>query len=405
MLVAKKKNGETFSLGECWQRNELHELRATEKFFCPICGENVILKLGEKRIWHFSHQKNTSCPQNYERESTYHLAGKLQLYQWLTEKGMNAVLEEFVPRCRQRADITFIAGRKKYAIEYQCSPISEALFTSRTEGYLSNGITPIWIMGGNQVKRIAANVLSFNHFHYLFLKQSGSNWLVPAYCPELRQFIFLFDALPISAKKILISMETMPRSQTDLFDILYSKVRIRYSLNTWIKELRKLKTSYFIYPNTSQTLFLKELYNNRLNLQTLPPEIGLPVFSAPFIETSPVIWQTYLYLDIFRHLRRGNIISFSNVYHAFLLRMKKKQIIVRIFPLLEKGSYLHAIQDYLTLLVNVSRLRKLDGDRYEMICPFIVPKTVDEQLEMETAFYHTFEKVISFPSLSETIKK
>lgn len=399
MLVAKMKNGREFSLGERWEKNQLHQLRETEKFFCPICGEIVILKLGDKRIWHFSHQKEASCPQNYERESAYHMAGKLQLYHWLTGKGLAAVLEEFIPNCRQRADIAFKVGSKKYAIEYQCSPISEVLFKARTKGYFSSGITPIWIMGGNQIKRMTSNVLSFSHFHYLFLKKTKSNWMVPAYCSELRQFIFLYDILPISPKKLITRIENVPRSKADLDDIISPKTSTNYSLNTWIHELQKLKTSYHIYPDSSKMWFLKELYHYRLNLHTLPPEIGLPIFSAPLIETSPFVWQTYLYLDIFQHLKEGHIISSSNVYHSFLIRMKKQQIKVRGYPLIEKGDYFNVVQEYLSLLVKVSSLRKVAENRYEMLRPFTVSQTIDEQIENEKKFYLMFEKELGFPLL------
>lgn len=66
MFIAQRKNGEKISLAERWDRKVLDEYRRKETFYCPICNEAVTLKLGSKRIWHFSHQKEAKCLQGYE---------------------------------------------------------------------------------------------------------------------------------------------------------------------------------------------------------------------------------------------------------------------------------------------------------------------------------------------------
>jgi len=372
----------------------LDQYRRKEEFQCPVCGELVILKLGDKRIWHFSHYIGANCPERYERESSYHMMGKLQLYQWLKQKGINAELESYINSCKQRADIAFDWKDKKYALEFQCSSISTEIFNKRTQGYIESGISPIWILGGNQLKRMGANLFSFNHFQYLFLRKGDLGWNVPFYCPDSRSFIFLQHTIPVSSKKVLASISTFQRSETNLSFLLTPSPTTVIPLSRMLHELQKVKTNFFIQPTIIQKRFLNELYTKKLNLLLLPPELGLPVPSAPFIETSPLIWQTYLYLDILRYIREGEIISEQNVYNAILLRKHRKQITTRTIPLCLSGDFHEPIKEYLNLLVNISTLEKVSGNRYKMVRPFYLPSSVDYQVKAEMKFYDKFDKII-----------
>lgn len=394
LLVAYRKDGEKFSLADYRNRDELDQFRKKEKFQCPVCGELVILKLGSKRIWHFSHRKEANCPESYERESSYHMMGKLQLFQWLKQKGIEAELECYITSCKQRADIAFDWKHKRYAIEFQCSSISTETFNKRTQGYVANGITPIWILGGNQLKRMGVNLFSFNHFQYLFLRKEDIGWNMPVYCPDTRSFIFLQHLIPVSSKKVVASISTFQRSQTNLAALFTPSPVTGVPLSKMLHELQKIKTNFFIQPNLAQKLFLNELYTKKFNLLLLPPELGLPVPSAPFIETPTLVWQTYLYLDILRYMREGEIISEQNVYNAILLRKHRKQITLRRIPLCSSGDFHEAIKEYLALLVNISTLEKLSGNRFKMVRPFYLPKSVEQQVWAEKQFYDRFEKII-----------
>ncbi|SEN15231.1 Competence protein CoiA-like family, contains a predicted nuclease domain [Mesobacillus persicus] len=395
MFIAQRKNGEKISLAERWDKKVLDEYRRKEAFFCPICDGAVTLKLGSKRIWHFAHQKEASCLQGYERESDYHLLGKLQVYQWLKGLGVDAELEKFIPECGQRADISFEWDHKRFAIEFQCSPINQELFKKRTEGYKKNGVSPIWLLGGNQINRIGSNVLSLNHFQYLFLQQGNTGWGISAYCPDSRNFIFINHAIPISTRKVAAALSLIPRNQVQLHELLKPPASKFQFIPIWIHELQKFKRGYFIHPGPPQRAFLTELYTKRFNLQTLPPELGLPVPSAPFIETPPLIWQTYLFLDIFRHLKKGNTFSTSNISTAFTLRLRSQQNTIREFPLGFTGHYLDAVEEYLDLLVKTSNLIKISSNTFAMNRPLTVSTTVDQQIQSENMFYNKHQDVIT----------
>lgn len=57
MLTAQTKIGEKICLGLDYKKDTLLALRSKEEFFCPICGESVLLKLGDQRIFHFAHKQ------------------------------------------------------------------------------------------------------------------------------------------------------------------------------------------------------------------------------------------------------------------------------------------------------------------------------------------------------------
>lgn len=190
MLTAKLSNEQVISLVD-YGRGELEAMRRSESFYCRSCSERVILKLGTKRIFHFAHEKGTACTEDYDRESEYHMKGKLHLYDWLREQGLAPELEYYFSEIKQRADVTFIFQKKKYAVEFQCSTISEDLFQKRTAGYRKISVIPIWILGGKNIQRTSPQKVSLSSFHYLFLREhTDPHCYLPTYCPQAKKFIF-----------------------------------------------------------------------------------------------------------------------------------------------------------------------------------------------------------------------
>ncbi|WP_052948787.1 competence protein CoiA [Mesobacillus campisalis] len=389
MLVACRDNGEKISLGEQWKRNELDKWRQKEGFFCPQCGKKVILRLGNKRIWHFAHQKDSGCESEHERESEYHMSGKLQLYEWLKEQSVAAELERYIPECKQRADIAFEWNKKKYAVEFQCSPITVELLAGRTEGYINHGFTPIWIAGGNQIKRTSANCLAMSEFQFLFLRRQGRRWMFPAYCAETRQFILLQHILPISSSKALASFHPISRSEFPLLRLLEFPSVTDHSFKCWVRELNRQKSNLLHYHGRGQKNFLNELYYNRLNLLMLPPELGLPVPSSPFIQTPPLLWQTFIYLDHFHDTPLGKVISTADILKSFLHRVRRRQIQIRRLPLAEYGDFRYAIREYLELLVSLALLENVNPQYYRLASRLGIPHTMEGQLQAESAFWNT----------------
>jgi len=394
VLVANRKNGTRLSLSDQWNKKDLIKLRSKEKFCCPQCKEEVILKLGTKKIWHFSHLPGSLCEHQHERETNYHLAGKLQLYDWLKKQGINAELEKFDPAAKQKPDIVFDWQGKRYAIEFQCSTIPEELFVKRTAGYFENGYIPIWIAAGNLIKRTGTKAVSMNNFLYLFIRRPRHDWNILAYCPLSGQFINLNGAIPISSRKTITQLEIHSINKVTVNHLINPNVKSYQVLKSWQYEMQKFKSRYLMYPGSHQNHFLQELYRSNLNLLSLPSEIGLPVFSGPYIETPALIWQTYLYLDIFRHLNEDDLISCVQVLNAFNYRVRRGQIKLRQLPAAGKGNYSMVVSEYMLLLTKISVMTQISDSLFKLNRKMNIPNSIIEQREKEEYFYKRYGNII-----------
>ena len=105
-----------------------------EKYFCPICGGEVILKQGDVNIAHFAHKMECVDNWNYDM-SDWHR-------EW--QEQFSSVCRERVIRHNgevHRADIE----TRNYIIEFQHSPISAGEFYQRNKFFLDYGKKVIWI--------------------------------------------------------------------------------------------------------------------------------------------------------------------------------------------------------------------------------------------------------------------
>lgn len=115
-------------------RNENNEyLLPTKdaKGFCPCCWEELVPKMGEKNIHHWSHV-NLDCDIWREGETKWHLDWKLRFGIENCEKTFG----------NHRADI--VAGGT--VIEVQHSPISTNDFIDRSKFYISKGKKIVWVI-------------------------------------------------------------------------------------------------------------------------------------------------------------------------------------------------------------------------------------------------------------------
>jgi competence protein CoiA len=396
LLTALLGAGKRICLGDGWAKEKLLLMREKERFCCPQCSEDVILKLGEKRIFHFSHLKGNACRFEHENESEYHLKGKLQLYQWLKRQGFNPVLEYYDSNINQRADIIFNVENKRYALEYQCSNISESVFTKRTKGYLSVGYIPIWIIGGNQWRRKNTYLTSFSEFHYLFLQKYSSNiWSIPFYCSDSQKFILHQSIQPITIRNAF-SHQKLVNVDNMLFGQLISpQIEDPIISNKWLKQLSHFKTQLIRTRGSYQNPFLRELYSNHLNVSLLPPYLGLPVANSPCFITPPLIWQTYLFMDVFMKCNETTLIRFQDIYFSILKRIRKNDIQLRRIPLAEDERHVTlALLQYLETLMKTNVISAIDRQTYALNLPIEIPQTVIEQMRLEESFYKKYANKI-----------
>ncbi|MCM2675056.1 competence protein CoiA [Alkalicoccobacillus plakortidis] len=235
MLTAVLQDGTRISMADKWFESELMDLRKKQQFKCPVCSAAVTLKLGSKRQWHFAHHTKHTCRISLEPESPYHLKGKLDIYHWLINQGIKASLEMYLPLIQQRPDVLCKVEGKLYAIEYQCSPLSEELFFERTMGYRRMGITPIWILGGNRLRRKQAE-----QYHLLGFEWNTSRlnrleqMYVTYYCSETQLWAFLFELQSYSTNGALARLSYKRQNTLSIEDLLYPRDIAPYQYKSWL---------------------------------------------------------------------------------------------------------------------------------------------------------------------------
>ncbi|GGM24846.1 competence protein [Paraliobacillus quinghaiensis] len=355
MLQAVCDDGQLLTLA-LLEHSKIDEYKRNNKFFCPICREQVIIKAGMKMVAHFAHQKQSNCSIATNGEGQYHERGKLDLYHWLKRQGISTQIEKYLPMIAQRPDILVTIGKKQIAIEYQCANLSLPELIKRTNGYRTENITPIWILGGNRMKRKSNNSLALtsNDLHYIHqFNQAFPNTLY-YYCPNTKQIARFQDILLTGRKKAIGSLEFYSISDCSLpglfQPIVLNSNQIRYQL--WLKEKLRFRTEPPIHLSRTERQWREWLYLKRLSPSTLTAVIHLPTKSQWQMKVPPWNWQSRLCID------------FLNKKTTFTLRecqafLRKYWQTPSIFPLIYPTS--NPISEYLDCLIQLGFIKRINS--------------------------------------------
>lgn len=394
LLTAKNQLGETVYIGDCIRKEEGQRLK-NGQYFCPVCNGKLVIKLGVQRISHFAHiHLSTTCVE-YERESEYHMRAKLQLYRWLETQSSKVEVEAFLPEINQRPDLMFTFQGKSYCVEYQCSPISAELFEKRSNGYLTNGMIPLWILGGNRIQRKQTHSITLSKFQSLFLKRNQTgDWYLPSYCPSIQSFITVSNLHPLSSQTMQCDCELLPLNQQQLSQWLNPSIHPTFHVSSWRKGIQQIKDNIIRYQ--SAKIFLQEMYVNRLHLHLLPPYVGVPLRNNLILETSPIIWQMYMILDnlIFKEL--GSVLTHDYVYKRFINRIKKNHIKIRSTVNPTEKQIMTLIHEYIFLLTKCQILKEVRPNLYRYENKLSFPTNMTEARDFEDHFYNNLnnEKIV-----------
>lgn len=390
--MAISKEGKVIQLDRKTSELRLKQLKLEAPFFCPECEEALILKAGSKRIPHFSHKRKSDCFESYERETRKHLEGKQLLYEWLTNQGLRPDMESYYHEIRQRADLGFTLHNIKNAIEYQCSIIPEELLLKRNQCYIQAGIRPLWILSDDHYHRKGSQKLSLSSFQYLFLQINASGQtVIPFFSPQTNTFLLIHHLMPLTPKSALGKLSFRSLSNVPIHQMLRgSNEPIHFS--RWQTEIRRMKTyaniPFGLFPRT----FLDELYQSSIYPASLPPEIGIPVKNAYYIATSPIQWQTYLYLDVFRFRKA---FSLHEIYNSFKKRCLNQHIKLRALSFGIEGGGLVAVREYVEVLRKLRILSTSNHFDYYLEKPIQMEDNLQHLLEIEKNFYQQYgEKIM-----------
>ena len=126
MLVALDKIGDRVLYSEATK---------DEKYFCPICNGEMILKSGKINITHFAH-KNNKCKDDWNYDMSEWHKNKQSYFD---ERFQEVIVEK--NGVKHRADVL----KDGVVIEFQHSSISAEEFNERNKFYISAGYKVVWV--------------------------------------------------------------------------------------------------------------------------------------------------------------------------------------------------------------------------------------------------------------------
>jgi competence protein CoiA len=136
VIISRRKTGED---ARAWE-----ESKETGPWFCPACGEDLIIRLGEIQVHHFAHRANTDCDWG-SGESDEHRRCKVDLFQSLLHMPSVSMLKLERDLKTVRPDISFRLNGMPVAIEVQISNLTLEKIVHRTSEYEKLGVAVLWI--------------------------------------------------------------------------------------------------------------------------------------------------------------------------------------------------------------------------------------------------------------------
>ena len=285
MFSAMIDQGGTICLADGYKAEDLKRLRKRHAFYCPVCRCELDLKIGSVKLPHFAHKPDAACPVPHEPESPYHLKGKRLLYEWLGRQGLRPVLEPYLQEIRQRPDLLLEHGTRQVAVEFQCANLNAAAYRKRTEGFLRLGIEPVWILGGNRIKRLTGIYFSFRGFTGSSFRKATSPQS-SCFCPEQKAFIILEHLIPFQTNKTSASLRFLPLAEASWRNVTERESRSPLQLKGWKKNILSFRMSAVrFYQKKRSRLppsFMKIIsFRSRFSLRSLSPGAVRLYFCPP----------------------------------------------------------------------------------------------------------------------------
>ena len=139
---------------------------SSEKYYCPVCNEELIEKKGNKRIHHFAHKRGSSCHDTWHYDmSEWHV-------NWQNRFPIDCqeVVKEYNGE-KHRADV--LLESIKTVIEFQHSTINGKEFCKRNNFYKSLGYKVVWVFDvSGTIDDEKINFYRHNEFELLYNKSA-----------------------------------------------------------------------------------------------------------------------------------------------------------------------------------------------------------------------------------------
>ncbi len=296
MLVARTKNRSLVVLDGQKSRRQLRKWRKEETFYCPQCEEEVVLKVGTKRTPHFAHTPQTRCHLQFaEGESEEHLRGKLQLYHFFRQHSF-VELEPLLKTIQQRPDLLVKWQKKRYAIEFQRSVISLALFQQRDQTYRQHGYQPLWIWKTPMKwKKEGVQLINVTTFEQLFFQRRRYLFETITYDPSTFHLTYVQLLFRIKRGRYIGKIVHLPLRQQRLPFlrlIQWHLSEVKQALRLYEKwRIRSFHQMYRYNREGIHHPLFRYMYDARYPLGQWPSYIGVPIEGQHEFESFDSYWQ------------------------------------------------------------------------------------------------------------------
>ncbi|TKD71886.1 competence protein CoiA [Pseudalkalibacillus hwajinpoensis] len=386
MLTALLKDGTLFNLADSTHvLKDLRKLRSLD-YFCPVCKERVIMKLGEKRVWHFAHYVSGICLSHWEPESNYHLSGKRQLYEWLKKDDPEVKLEYYLNSSKQRPDL--LIPSRRIAIEYQCSSIDDRLLRQRTTDYGSLGYDVRWIFGARRFKSTYRYIHSISAMEWTAIHYTKHSPVLIYYCPDQKRFCFVTIFYTLTPTKTVCSTSYYSTSNLSLAQLLHFRptpVTAIDHTTIWLKQKQIWRQNPHGEKSFAYFYLRKLFYSKGHTIRMFPSEAGIPSPYNYILETPPYLWQTWILVCFLPTIPQGNQFTFDNVFRSFQQIISINLIKVRKSLGEESSNVALALKGYLNQLIRLKVLKEWDNERYEKLYQPQIIREIERSHHLDSA--------------------
>jgi competence protein CoiA len=362
LFVACNEKGIHVNVAEKkWSREGLKRMREHSNFFCPVCSNEVELKVGSVITAHFAHKRLSDCTaSNSESESQYHMKGKLDLFEWLQIQPhlKDVRLEPYLGEIKQRPDILFRDGDARIPLEFQCSKIDSKTFRKRSVSYLELQMDVFWILGAKTLKRAGSRSFLISPFQWLFAEIPGKGEppRIYSYCTESKSFIVLFTIIPFSPKLIFTFPQKYSLNPLTYHELKRKKISEQNVYSAWFDHIRKFRLKSSNYLTRDSAYLNMYLYKTKqLPLSYLSSFALLPLKTTYLIESPVYVWQGWILVYIDR-IQLHQSFTFQDICHYIGRKVVEKLIKIRRLPQINL-HYSYVIKEYLIQLCHFSILK------------------------------------------------
>lgn len=213
-----------FAINTAGERVHASDADKSEKYFCPLCHQQLLLRQGRVNVDHFAHIIWCEDPWHYDM-SEWHSQWQAQF-----PVGNREVVVEHNGE-KHRADVMACG----YVIEFQHSPISAEEFEERNAFYRSYGKKVVWIfdfVSEYQQKQIEC---------YDEWRRDGDNggkysWIYPKR--------FLQNYIPQKDKNVIVFFQLNEENHADT-ETAYMERVIWAIEEHGVSKFKRFQTSYY----------------------------------------------------------------------------------------------------------------------------------------------------------------